>query len=60
MVVRMLTANEGFGTRNVDDLQAYLIDDLTDDTFDYESLNSGIHFQSHRIDCSKLSLAPTA
>ena len=60
MVVRMLTADGGFGTRNVDDLQTYLIDDLTDDTFDYESLDSGIHFQSHRIDCSKLSLAPAA
>jgi hypothetical protein len=33
---------------------------LTDETLDYESLRTGVYFESHRIDCSKVSLAPAA
>jgi len=60
MAVRLLSEDSPLGHRPADSLQTYLIDDLSDDTLDYESLNDGIYFQSHRIDCAELPPTPPA
>ena len=56
MTVVCSPRTDQFGSRAVDDLQSYVIYDLTDDTLYYESLKTEIYFESHRIDCAKLSL----
>jgi Zn-dependent protease with chaperone function len=60
LAVRLLSEDSPLGHRPVDDLQTYLIDDLSEDTLDYESLDGEFHFESRRIDCSELPPAPYA
>lgn len=56
MTVRLLTANDPSGVRAVDDLQSYVVYDVTKHHLYYGSLETDIYFESYRADCARLSL----
>ena len=56
LTVRLLTRQVATGTSAIDDLQSYVMYDLTDQAMRYESLSTEIYYESQRIDCAELSL----